>query len=72
MRAREFIIELGNPSASNFRGNPCKKDCKGHASGYRWAARKGIKHSKNCPNNPKHPSFARGCQVFGNEQSSKL
>jgi hypothetical protein len=63
MRAAEFISELGISQGRSFMGSPCTRDCSGHRAGHSWADKKNIKHSRECPNNPKHPSFRNGCLI---------
>lgn len=69
MRAYEFIAEVGISQGRSFMNSPCTQDCSGHYAGYKWANKKNIKHVKDCPNNPKHPSFRNGCIIAMNKQS---
>jgi hypothetical protein len=42
-----------------FKGSECTKDCSGHAAGYAWSQRKGLRHG----NSPYSPSFNKGAAL---------
>jgi hypothetical protein len=42
-----------------FKGSECTKDCSGHAAGYNWSQRKGLRHG----NSPYSPSFNKGAAL---------
>ena len=51
--AEEQLDEL------QFKGSECTKDCSGHAAGYEWSQRKGLRHG----NSPYSPSFNKGAAL---------
>lgn len=53
MKINEIILE------ASFHGRTCKKDCDGHAAGYRWGMQ--FKGTSSCDSYS--PSFTTGCEI---------
>ena len=59
--ADEFDPDLNEQQLDElqFKGSECTKDCSGHAAGYAWSQRKGLRHG----NSPYSPSFNKGAAL---------
>jgi hypothetical protein len=51
-----------NAQDRSFGGYECTDDCKAHAAGYRWAEKKQITESSECPLGSN--SFHEGCLAY--------
>jgi hypothetical protein len=56
-------VAVANAQDRTFGGYECTDDCEGHSAGFKWAERKGIDDSGDCPfGNSK--SFHEGCLAY--------
>jgi hypothetical protein len=61
-----IVLAWSGPASAHdrtFGGYECSDDCAGHAAGYRWAEKKQITESSECPLGDSY-SFLEGCLAY--------
>lgn len=69
MRIQELLAEVGS-NKQQFRGQPCKANCRGHGAGYLWAGKKRIRNPQQCTSTSS--SFRQGCQIRAQQAAAEL